>query len=88
MFQRWSGGGSWWSATVDRRWPPLTATVDRRWPPLTGGPAVAPVTAVWYEVRVSGGRVAEPIIGIRGMGSRANHWLGLRKQLEGVRVTL
>ncbi|GKE67114.1 hypothetical protein Tco_1521275, partial [Tanacetum coccineum] len=39
---------------------------------------------VRYEVRVSGGRVTEPIIGVRGMGSRANHWLGLRKHLEGV----
>ncbi|GJV60633.1 hypothetical protein Tco_1466733 [Tanacetum coccineum] len=27
----------WCSATVDRRWPPLTATVDCRWPLLTGG---------------------------------------------------
>ncbi|GKA31214.1 hypothetical protein Tco_0717519 [Tanacetum coccineum] len=56
---------------------------------LTWDPHAA-VTAdvVRYEVRVSGGRVAEPIIGVRGMGSRANHWLGLRKHLEGVRGML
>ncbi|GJU26905.1 hypothetical protein Tco_1165526 [Tanacetum coccineum] len=29
VVDRRSGGGSWWSATVDCRWPPLTATVDR-----------------------------------------------------------
>ncbi|GKD51519.1 hypothetical protein Tco_1280495 [Tanacetum coccineum] len=47
-----TGGGPRWSATVDRRWPPLTATVDRRWPPLTGGPAVTPLTVPeQYEVR-------------------------------------
>ncbi|GKE90360.1 hypothetical protein Tco_1567835 [Tanacetum coccineum] len=33
----WSGGGSRWSATIDRRWPPLTATIHHRWQPLTGG---------------------------------------------------
>ncbi|GKD93143.1 hypothetical protein Tco_1372980, partial [Tanacetum coccineum] len=63
----WSGGGLRWSATVDRRWPPLTATVDRHWPPLTGGPTVTPVTGAGtrfgvrtrfklkgqYEVRIS-----------------------------------
>ncbi|GJW10374.1 hypothetical protein Tco_1576201 [Tanacetum coccineum] len=31
------GGGSRWSATIDRRWPPLTATIHHRWQPLTGG---------------------------------------------------
>ncbi|GJT55589.1 putative reverse transcriptase domain-containing protein [Tanacetum coccineum] len=42
----WSGGGSRWSTTVDRRWPPLTATVDRRWPPLMVAPAVVLVTVL------------------------------------------
>nr|GEX50391.1 hypothetical protein [Tanacetum cinerariifolium]GEX53709.1 hypothetical protein [Tanacetum cinerariifolium] len=42
------------------------------------------VAPLRYEVRVSGGRVAELIIGVRGMGSRANHWLSLRKHLKGI----
>ncbi|GKE98660.1 hypothetical protein Tco_0022011, partial [Tanacetum coccineum] len=37
-----------WSATVDRRWPPLTATVDR-WSGGCSGDGSGTRIQVWYE---------------------------------------
>ncbi|GJX35638.1 hypothetical protein Tco_0247195 [Tanacetum coccineum] len=50
-----------WRSTIVDRWLTGGGSVVDRW--SGGGPAVVDR---WYEVRVTGGRVAEPIIGVQG----------------------